>query len=149
MRVVVQRVKEAKIEVDRQITGRIDKGLLVYLGVGKEDSEKDVEFIANKIVNLRIYPDEDGKMNLSVKDISAKILLVSQFTLYGDCRKGNRPSFDPAADPDIANRLYEQMIELVRQKGVPVETGIFAASMAVKSINDGPVTILLDSNKTF
>jgi D-tyrosyl-tRNA(Tyr) deacylase len=122
---------------------------LVYLGVGKEDTEKDVEFIANKIVNLRIYPDKDGKMNLSVKDIAAKVLLVSQFTLYGDCRKGHRPSFDPAADPDIANKLYEQMIELISQKGVPVETGIFAASMAVESINDGPVTILIDSKKTF
>lgn len=149
MRAVIQQVKQAKIEVDGQIIGRIDKGLLVYLGVGKEDNEKDAEFIANKIVNLRIYPDEDDKMNLSVKDIAGKILLVSQFTLYGDCRKGHRPSFDPAADPDIANRLYEKTIELIRQKGVPVETGIFAASMAVENINDGPVTILLDSKKTF
>jgi D-tyrosyl-tRNA(Tyr) deacylase len=149
MRAVIQRVKQAKITVNGQITGRIDKGLLVYLGVGKQDSEKDVEFLANKIVNLRIYPDEDGKMNLSVKDIEAKILLVSQFTLYGNCQKGHRPSFDPAADPDIANRLYEKMIEMIQQKDVHVETGIFAASMAVESINDGPVTILIDSKKTF
>lgn len=149
MRVVIQRVKQAKIEVDGQITGEIGKGLLVYLGVGTGDSERDVEFIADKVINLRIFQDADGKMNLSVADVGGAILLVSQFTLYGDCRKGRRPNFDAAAEPRIAERLYEQTIEAIRQKGVAVETGVFAARMAVTSINDGPVTILLDSEKTF
>jgi len=149
MRAVVQRVKEAEIEVNGQIVGSTGKGCLVYLGVGKEDSEKDVEFIADKLVNLRIFADENEKMNLSVLDVGAAILLVSQFTLYGDCRKGRRPGFDSAGEPETAERLYEKTIEAVRQKGVPVETGVFAAHMEVTSINDGPVTFLLDSKKTF
>jgi D-tyrosyl-tRNA(Tyr) deacylase len=149
MRVVVQRVKEAKIEVDRQIVGSIGKGLLVYLGVGKADSEKDVEFIADKLVNLRIFADENDKMNLSVLDVQGVILLVSQFTLYGDCRKGRRPGFDLASEPQTAERLYEKTIDAIRQKGALIETGVFAAHMDVTSINDGPVTFLLDSKKTF
>jgi len=149
MRAVVQRVKEAKIEVDSQIVGSIGKGLLVYLGVGKDDSEKDVEFIADKLVNLRIFADENDKMNLSVLDVGGEILLVSQFTLYGDCRKGRRPGFDLAGEPKTAERLYEKTIEAIRQKDAPVKTGIFAAHMDVTSINDGPVTFLLDSKKTF
>jgi len=149
MRAVVQRVKEAKIEVDSQIVGSIDKGLLVYLGVGKDDSAKDVEFIADKLVNLRVFADENDKMNLSVLDVGGAILLVSQFTLYGDCRKGRRPGFDLASEPETAQRLYEKTIEAIRQKGAPVESGVFAAHMDVISVNDGPVTFLLDSKKTF
>ena len=149
MRAVVQRVKEAKIEVDRQIVGSIGKGLLVYLGVGKDDSEKAVEFIADKLVNLRIFADENDKMNLSVLDVQGAILLVSQFTLYGDCRKGRRPGFDLAGEPQTAEAIYENTIDAIRQKGSPVETGVFAAHMDVTSINDGPVMFLLDSKKTF
>ncbi|HIJ66993.1 MAG TPA: D-tyrosyl-tRNA(Tyr) deacylase [Planctomycetes bacterium] len=149
MRAVIQRVKEAKIEVDGNVVGSIDKGLLVFQGVGKDDTEKDVEFTADKLVNLRIFPDENKKMNLSVLDVGGAILLVSQFTLYGDCRKGRRPSFDLAGEPQEAKRLYEKTIETIRQKGAPVETGVFAAHMDVSSVNDGPVTFLLDSKKTF
>ena len=149
MRTVVQRVKGAKIEVDRQIVGSIGKGLLVYLGVGKDDTEKDVDFIADKLVNLRIFADENDKMNLSVLDVQGAILLVSQFTLYGDCRKGRRPGFDLAGEPQTAEALYEKTIDAIRQKGSPVETGVFAAHMDVTSINDGPVMFLLDSKKTF
>ena len=149
MRTVVKKVKEAKIEVDGNVVGSIDKGLLVYLGVGKDDSEKDVEFIADKLVNLRIFADENNKMNLSILDVGGAILLVSQFTLYGDCRKGRRPGFDSAGEPETAQRLYEKTIEVIRQKGILVETGVFAARMDVTSINDGPVTFLLDSKKTF
>ncbi|MHC5061920.1 MAG: D-aminoacyl-tRNA deacylase [Planctomycetota bacterium] len=147
MRAVVQRVKEAKVEVAGSIVGKTGKGLLVYLGVGKDDSEKDIEFIADKLVNLRIFADENKKMNLSILDVQGQILLVSQFTLYGDCRKGRRPGFDLAGEPEKAERLYEKTIEAVRRKGVPVETGVFAAHMNVTSINDGPVTFLLDSKK--
>lgn len=149
MRAVVQRVKEAKIEVDGNIVNSIGKGLLVYLGVGKDDSEKDVEFIADKLVNLRIFADQNEKMNLSVLNVGGAILLVSQFTLYGDCRKGRRPGFDLAGEPQTAEALYEKTIGAIRQKGVPVETGVFATHMDVTSINDGPVTFLLDSKKTF
>ena len=149
MRAVVQRVKEAKIEVDGKVVGSIGKGLLVYLGVGKDDSEKDVEFIADKLVNLRVFADANDKMNLSVLDVQGQILLVSQFTLYGDCRKGRRPGFDLAGEPETAERLYEKTVDAIRQKGVPVETGVFAAHMDVASVNDGPVTFLLDSKKMF
>ncbi|MHC5179746.1 MAG: D-aminoacyl-tRNA deacylase [Planctomycetota bacterium] len=147
MRAVVQRVRRASVTVDGAVTGSIQRGLLVFLGVGKDDSEKDIDFIADKIVNLRIFECEDGKMNLSVKDISGGILLISQFTLYGDCRKGRRPDFTAAGKPEIAKQLYEQAIEAIRDKGVPVETGVFAAHMDIDSINDGPVTLILDSRK--
>ena len=149
MRAVVQRVKEGKIEVDGDVVGAIDKGLLVYLGVGKDDTETDVEFIADKLVNLRIFADETDKMNLGVIEVSGEILLVSQFTLYGDCRKGRRPGFDLAGEPETAEVLYEKTIEAIGQKGAPVETGVFAAHMDVSSVNDGPVTFLLDSKKVF
>lgn len=149
MRVVVQRVSQAKVEVNCRTVGQIDKGLLVYLGVGKEDDIKDAEFIAEKLVNLRIFPDEAGKMNLSLLDIGGKILLISNFTLHGDCRKGRRPGFDAAAPPQLAEQLYEKVAELITRQGVPVEKGLFGEYMHVTSTNDGPVNFLLDSSRLF
>lgn len=149
MRAVVQRVKEARVEVDGQITGAIEKGLMVFLGVGRDDDGGDVEFMADKLANLRIFRDDEDRMNLSVKDAGGAILLISQFTLYGDCRKGRRPSFDAAAEPEQAKKLYAKTIALIRAKGVAVETGIFAARMQVFSQNDGPVTFILDSKRAF
>ncbi|MCD6392183.1 MAG: D-tyrosyl-tRNA(Tyr) deacylase [Planctomycetes bacterium] len=149
MRAVVQRVKEARVEVDGQITGAIEKGLMVFLGVGRDDDGDDVEFMADKLANLRIFRDDEDRMNLSVKDSGGAILLISQFTLYGDCRKGRRPSFDAASEPEQAKKLYEEIIAMIRAKGVAMETGIFAARMQVFSQNDGPVTLLLDSKKAF
>jgi len=149
MRAVIQRVLQAKVEVEGEIVGRIDRGLLVYLGVGKDDDEKDVEFMADKLANLRIFADEAGKMNRSVIDIGGSVLLVSNFTLHGDCRKGRRPGFDAAAAPEHAEELYEKVAALIAQQNVPVETGAFGAYMQVTSQNDGPVTFLLDSTKLF
>ena len=145
MRAVVQRVGRASVTVDGSVTGSIERGLLVFLGVGKEDTQKDIDFIADKIVNLRIFECDEGKMNLSVKDIGGGILLISQFTLYGDCRKGRRPDFMAAGPPNMAKRIYEETIAAVKEKGVPVETGVFAAHMDIDSINDGPVTLVLES----
>jgi len=149
MRTVIQRVSQAKVEVNGETVGRIDEGLLVYLGVGDGDGEKDAAFIADKLVNLRIFRDEDGKLNRSVIDIGGAILLVSNFTLHGDCRKGRRPGFDAAAEPEIAERLYEKVGELIGGQGVGVEKGIFGEYMQVSSQNDGPVTFLLDSTRLF
>ncbi len=149
MRAVVQRVSEARVEVDGQITGAIEKGLMVFLGVGRDDDQGDAEFMADKLTNLRIFRDDEDRMNLSVKDAGGAILLISQFTLYGDCRKGRRPSFDAAGEPEQAKKLYADTIALIRAKGVDVETGIFAARMQVFSQNDGPVTFILDSKKAF
>ncbi len=149
MRVVIQRVSQASVTVDGNITGQIDRGLLVFLGIGKDDDQADIGFLADKIVNLRIFPDDDGKMNLSVKDIGGGILLISQFTLFGDCRKGRRPDFTAAGNPQSAGTLYEQMIDTLKTKNLPVQTGIFAAHMDIQSTNDGPVTLLIDSKKTF
>lgn len=149
MRAVVQRVSSSKVTVDGIITGEIDKGLLVLLGVTHEDTSKDVDYMVDKILNLRIFEDENEKMNLSLKDINGKILAVSQFTLYGDCRKGRRPSFSDAARPELANPLYEEFVKRLRDNGVEVGTGKFGAHMMVDLTNDGPVTMLLESNKLF
>lgn len=154
MRAVVQRVKKASVKIQKTsdgnyINGEIDKGLLVFLGITHEDNDKDLDYIADKISGLRIFEDEQGKMNLSIDDIKGEILLISQFTLYGDCRKGRRPGFTDAARPEIAIPLYEKMIDTLKLKGIKVEVGIFGADMLVDIQNDGPVTILLDSSKLF
>jgi D-tyrosyl-tRNA(Tyr) deacylase len=135
--------------VGEEVVGRIDGGLLVLLGVAKDDTPVDAEYLAAKIVGLRIFEDENGKMNRSVVEIGGAVLVVSQFTLYGDARKGKRPSFDDAAPPPIANELYQVFVQNVREAGVPCETGRFQAMMQVDLVNDGPVTILLDSKRTF
>lgn len=149
MRAVVQRVSQSKVTVDGTVTGEIKKGLMVLLGVADGDTEKDAEYMANKISGLRIFMDEEDKMNLSVKDIGGDILAVSQFTLLGDVRKGKRPSFSSAARPDEANEIYQKFIEYLRNDGLHVEEGVFQTHMMVDLTNDGPVTILLDSKKTF
>ncbi len=149
MRAVIQRVLQAQVETEGRSVGQIDKGLLVYLSVGKGDTIKDAEFMAEKLVNLRIFADEAGKMNRSVLDVGGAILLVSNFTLHGDCRKGRRPGFDTAAEPESAQQLYEKVIELIAEHGVAVEKGAFGEYMHVSSINDGPVTFLLDSSRLF
>lgn len=149
MRAVVQRVDKAKVTVNGKIVGEISRGLMVLVGVVEGDTEKDVQYLADKVTGLRIFEDEAEKMNLSVKDIGGEILSVSQFTLYGDCRKGKRPSFDKAAKPETAIVLYEKFNELCRQQNIKVETGVFGAHMLVEFANNGPVTILLDSSKMF
>lgn len=145
MRAVVQRVKEAKVEVEGKVVGQIGRGLLIFLGVGKEDSEKDGEYLANKIVHLRIFPDDQDLMNLSLVDTGGEALVVSQFTLWGDCRKGRRPSFTRAARPETARILYMDFISRVGARGVKVATGEFKEMMNVHLVNDGPVTLILDS----
>jgi D-tyrosyl-tRNA(Tyr) deacylase len=149
MRAVVQRVLDGDVKINGQSVGKVGSGLLVYLSVGKADTEKDAEWIAEKLVNLRIFHDEAGKMNRSLIDVGGGILLVSNFTLHGDCRKGRRPGFDAAAEPQLAKQLYEKVIELITQQGIYVETGTFGEYMQVSSINDGPVTFLLDSSRLF
>jgi len=147
MKAVIQRVSSAKVEVEGSVVGSINKGLLVLLGVEKGDTENDIAYISKKIANLRIFEDSASKMNLSVRDISGEILVVSQFTLLADCRKGNRPSFVDAEEPEKANRIYIKVAESLRYAGIPTSTGQFAANMQVDLINSGPVTILLDSRK--
>lgn len=147
MRAVVQLVSRASVTVEGELTGKIAKGLLVFLGVAAGDTEKDLQYIIDKVVGLRIFEDAQGKMNLSVKDVGGAILAVSQFTLYGDCRHGKRPSFTTAAKPEVANEVYEQFVAGCRAAGVAVETGRFRTHMLVDLENDGPVTILLDSSK--
>ena len=149
MRAVVQRVSRAQVTINGWIAGEIGLGLLVLLGVGRDDSESDVNYMAEKIAGLRIFEDADGKMNRSVLDVSGSVLAVSQFTLYGDVRRGKRPSFDDAAPPEPARRLYELFVEGIRATGLRCETGRFQEMMQVDLVNEGPVTILLDSRKTF
>lgn len=149
MRAVVQRVSAASVTVEGRKVGSIGPGLLVLLGVARGDTEKDGEYLAEKLAGLRIFEDEEEKMNRSVAQMGGSILLVSQFTLYGDVRHGRRPSFTQAAPPDEANRLYEDLAQKLRDKGMTVETGQFQAHMEVSLVNDGPVTILLDSGKSF
>ena len=145
MRCVVQRVTSAKVEVDGVVSGEIGRGLLVLLGVAKGDTVADAEFLASKVPQLRIFSDAQGKMNLSLIDTGGAVLAVSQFTIYGDCRKGRRPSFDDAAGPEEARALYEHFVAAVRAAGVRVETGVFQADMAVTLVNEGPVTLIVES----
>ncbi len=149
MRAVVQRVSRSEVTVDGRTTVKINKGLLVLLGVTHGDTSKDVDYIVDKTINLRIFEDENDKMNLSLKDIGGEMLAVSQFTLYGDCRKGRRPSFTNAAAPEEADKLYQEFVKKVSEQGINTETGEFGAHMMVDLVNDGPVTILLESNKSF
>ncbi len=149
MRAVLQRVTSAQVSVDGVIVGSIGYGWLVLLGVGKGDQGKDAELIADKIMNIRAFSDQDGKMNLSLTEVSGDVLLVSQFTLWGDCRKGRRPGFTDAAAPDIANELYQDVKKRLLAHNIKVATGTFQAHMAVSLVNDGPVTLLVDSKKNF
>ena len=149
MRAVVQRVSRAEVRVDGQPTGRVGRGLAVLLGVARGDGEEDARSLAEKVASLRIFEDPAGKMNLSVRDVGGGVLVVSQFTLLGDARKGNRPGFTDAAPPEEANALYERFCAHLRERGLEVGTGVFRASMEVELVNEGPVTILLDSKKLF
>ena len=149
MRVVVQRVRTARVTVETREVGRIGVGLLVLVGFGADDGASDVAYLVTKIRELRVFEDEDGKMNRSVREAGGAVLVVSQFTLYGDCRRGRRPSYERAARPDAANVFYEQLVTALRDGGLTVETGEFQAMMAVELVNDGPVTLLLDSARTF
>ncbi|MFD2169349.1 D-aminoacyl-tRNA deacylase [Tumebacillus lipolyticus] len=149
MRIVVQRVSSGKVTVEGRTTGEIGRGFVLLVGVTHDDTMQDVEYLVDKVINLRVFEDEAGKMNRSVKDIGGALLSVSQFTLYGDCRKGRRPNFMDAAKPDVANQLYEAFNDRARNCGVQVETGEFGAMMDVELVNDGPVTLLLESKRTF
>lgn len=150
MRAVVQRVTMGKVSVDNEIIGEIGKGFVVLLGVGQEDTDRDMEYLADKIANLRVFEDAEGKMNISLLDIKGELLIVSQFTLYGDCRKGKRPSYDKAARPQDAEEIYNRFVDYCRRNyDIKIETGKFQAMMMVEICNDGPVTLLLDSKKEF
>lgn len=147
MRSVVQRVSRGAVRVDRQVVGEVGRGLVVLLGVAEGDSSEDARWMADKLAQLRIFEDEAGKMNRSVRDVGGSVLLVSQFTLLGDARKGNRPSFTGAALPEVASTLYEEVAALLRARALPVATGVFRAHMEVELVNDGPVTLILDSRR--
>jgi D-tyrosyl-tRNA(Tyr) deacylase len=149
MRAVIQRVKRAQVRVQGRLLGAIGAGMLVLVGIAKEDSVQAAEALADKIVNLRIFDDEQGRMNLPLASVAGSLLCVSQFTLYGDCRKGRRPSYDRAAPPPQAAQLYQAFVQCLRAKGITVETGEFQAVMEVELLNDGPVTLLLDSDRLF
>jgi len=144
MKLVVQRVKNSNVKVDEKIVGKINKGFLVLCGITHNDTEKEVQYLAKKLINLRVFQDKDDKMNLSIKDVEGELLVISQFTLYADCTSGNRPSFINAAKPEDAKKLYNAFIEECQKYGVKVEKGIFGADMKVSLINDGPVTIILE-----
>jgi len=144
MRAVIQRVKSANVKVDSKIVGKISKGLLILLAVHEDDKEEVIQKMADKIINLRIFSDSQDKMNLSIKDVEGEILVVSQFTLYGNCNKGNRPSFIESARPEKAIPFYEKFVKYIREQGIKIETGEFGADMKVELINDGPVTIIID-----
>lgn len=147
MRFVIQRVLNSKVEVDNKVVGKIGKGFMVLIGIQHEDTKEIADFLIKKLLNLRVFSDENDKMNLSLKDVNGELLLVSQFTLYADCKKGNRPSFINSAKPEYANELYEYIIEKCKESGFCVQTGIFGADMKVELVNDGPVTIVLDSDE--
>ncbi|PHR28491.1 MAG: D-tyrosyl-tRNA(Tyr) deacylase [Desulfotalea sp.] len=149
MRTVVQRVSRAQVSIEGKVTASIACGLVVFLGISSKDGPKDLQWLAEKVIHLRIFEDEAGKMNRSLTDIKGEMLIVSQFTLYGDCRKGRRPGFSSAAPPIIAEAYYDQFVQEVRDKGIQVATGTFQTHMQVELINDGPVTLLLDSEKKF
>lgn len=149
MRAVVQRVTKSSVIVEKDVVGAISNGITVLLGIGNEDSHEDIKYLAEKIINLRIFEDSQGKMNLSLLDVGGELLIISQFTLYGDCRKGRRPGYDKAARPEIANELYEEFVKYCRDAGIMVSTGKFQAEMMVEIHNHGPVTLLLDSKKEF
>ena len=149
MRAVVQRVSRAKVTVEGEVTGEIGSGLMVLLGVSEDDTQDDANYLAEKIVSLRIFPDDEGKMNLSLIDVAGKMLIVSQFTLFGDCRKGRRPSFIKAARPEMADSMYQIFVVEVQGRGVQTATGRFQTHMEVELVNDGPVTLLIDSRKEF
>ena len=147
MRAVLTRVNSASVTIDGEVVGKIGKGFLILLGVGPEDTEKECRYLAEKALGLRIFTDENDKMNLGLADVGGQVLVVSQFTLYGNCRKGRRPSFTDAAGPELGNRLYERFLEICTELGFPPQHGQFGASMQVASVNDGPVTILLDTQQ--
>lgn len=149
MRAVLQRVACAELSVNGERVASIGRGYVVLVGVTHDDTEADARYIADKIASLRLFEDEAGKINLGITDVGGEVLVVSQFTLYADCRKGRRPSFTDAAPPEMADRLYQRVVEMLREAGLPVQTGVFGAHMLVSLTNDGPVTILLDSRKTF
>ena len=145
MRAVLTRVKSASVEIDGQTVGKIGQGFLILLGIGPEDTSEHCRYLAEKALGLRIFEDENGKMNRSLEDVGGEVLVVSQFTLYGNCRKGRRPSFTDAAPPELGNRLYEEFLQMCRQLGYPPQHGQFGADMQVSSVNDGPVTLILDT----
>ncbi|MBN4074860.1 MAG: D-tyrosyl-tRNA(Tyr) deacylase [Alkaliphilus sp.] len=149
MRAVVQRIIKGQVTVDDKVVGAVSRGMLIYLGIANYDSNKDVEYMVGKVTNLRIFEDSEGKMNLSLLDVAGELLVISQFTLMGDCRKGRRPNFMDAAKPEVASELYAKFVDGCRDLGIKVETGIFQAHMHVESTNDGPVTMIIDSKKKF
>ncbi len=146
MRAIIQRVVKAVVRVEQKTVGQIGEGLLVYLGIGKKDGAEQVKYIAGKIAELRIFEDQEGKMNLSVADIGGAVLIVSNFTLYGSCKKGRRPGFDEAAEPALAEKLYKEVVDAMKNYGLTVQTGIFQAHMHIDSVNDGPINFIIDSD---